>query len=145
MAIYRLSSQIIGRSSGRSATGASAYRAGEKILDERMNQTWDFTKKKGIDHSEILAPENAPEWATNREKLWNEVEKSEKRKDSQLAREIQVALPIELTNDQKKNLIKEFAKDNFVTKGMIADICLHDISGENPARSQPSRASASSS
>ncbi|WP_027360805.1 MobQ family relaxase, partial [Desulforegula conservatrix] len=132
MAVYILSSKIISRNTGRTVTGAAAYRAGEKILDERMNQTWDFTKKKGIDHSEILAPDNAPEWAYDREKLWNEVEKSEKRKDAQLAREIQVALPIELTNEQKKNLIKEFAKDNFVEKGMIADVCLHGISGENP-------------
>ena len=132
MAIYRLSSQIISRSKGRTATGSAAYRAGEKILDERINETWDYTKKKGIDHSEILAPDNAPAWATNRERLWNEVEKSEKRKDSQLAREIQVALPIELTNEQKKNLVTEFTKDSFVKKGMIADICIHDISGENP-------------
>ncbi|WP_051284505.1 Ti-type conjugative transfer relaxase TraA [Desulforegula conservatrix] len=132
MAIYRLSSQIISRTTGRTVTGAAAYRAGEKILDERMNQTWDFTKKKGIDHTEILSPENAPEWAYDRETLWNKVEKAEKRDDAQLAREIQIALPVELTSEQKKNLIKEFAKDNFVEKGMIADICIHDISGENP-------------
>ena len=71
MAIYHLCSKIISRNTGRTATGAAAYRAGEKILDERMNQTWDYTKKKGTAHSEIFSPDKAPAWATDRERLWN--------------------------------------------------------------------------
>jgi len=132
MAIYHLSVQIIGRSSGKSAVASSAYRAGEKIHDERIGETYDYTKKRGVDYTEILTPSNAPEWASDRSRLWNEVEKIETSKNSRLAREVNIALPKELTRDQQIELIRSFAKAQFVDKGMVADIALHNLAGENP-------------
>lgn len=132
MAIYHLSVQIIGRSSGKSAVASSAYRAGEKIKDERIGETYDYTKKRGVDYTEILTPANAPEWASDRSRLWNEVEKIETSKNSRLAREVNIALPKELTRDQQIELIRNFVKEQFVDKGMVADVALHNLAGENP-------------
>lgn len=132
MAIYHLSAKPISRATGRSATGAAAYRAGETITDERTDLVFDYGKKRGIDHSEIMAPANAPEWAHDRAKLWNAVEHSEKRKDSQVAREVEVALPTELTLDQQRELVRGFARSQFVDAGMVADIAIHHANGENP-------------
>jgi len=132
MAIYHLSVQIIGRSSGKSAVASSAYRAGEKIKDERIGETYDYTKKRGVDYTEIMTPSNAPEWASDRSRLWNEVEKIETSKNSRLAREVNIALPKELTRDQQIELIRNFAKEQFVDKGMVADVALHNLAGENP-------------
>ena len=132
MAIYHFSAQIISRSNGSSSVGSSAYRSGEKIEDERTGITHDYTRKKGIEHTEIIAPSNAPEWANNRAKLWNEVEKIEKSKNSQLAREINIALPKELSLEKQIELTREFVKDTFVDKGMVADISIHDNKNGNP-------------
>ncbi len=132
MAIYHLSVQIISRSSGRSATAAAAYRAAEKIKDNRLGETHDYRKKKGVDFKLILAPNYAPAWVFNREKLWNEVERVERRKDSQLAREINVALPVELNNTQQLELVKKFVTEQFVNQGMVADVALHNLSSHNP-------------
>lgn len=132
MAIYHLSAKIISRSSGRSATASSAYRAGIAITDNRTGLTHDYTKKKGIDHSEIIAPKSAPNWVQDRAQLWNEVEQAEKRKDAQLCREIEVSLPKELTPEDMKNLVRSFATSEFVERGMIADINLHHIESDNP-------------
>lgn len=132
MAIYHFSAQIISRSSGKSSVGASAYRSGERIEDKRTGMIHDYTRRKGIEYTEILAPTNAPSWAKNRSKLWNEVEKIEKSKKSQLAREINIALPKELNKEEQIKLIKEFTKNTFVDKGMIADIAIHDNKGGNP-------------
>ena len=132
MAIYHLSAKPISRATGRSATGAAAYRAGETITDERTGLVFDYGKKRGIDHSEIMAPANAPEWAHDRAKLWNAVEHSEKRKDSQVAREVEVALPTELNLDQQRELVRSFARSQFVDAGMVADIAIHHAKGENP-------------
>ena len=132
MAIYHLSAQIIGRSGGKSAVASAAYRAGEKLHDEHIGQTFDYTKKRGVDYTEILVPSNAPEWASDRSRLWNEVERIEKSKNSQLARELNIALPKELTREQQIELIRNFAKQQFVAKGMIADVALHNLAGENP-------------
>jgi len=132
LAIYHCSVKVIGRSSGRSATGAAAYRSGEKIVDERSGLTHDYTRKTGIDHTEILAPENAPAWVFDRSDLWNHVELCEKRKDSQLCREVEVALPIELTPEQNKELVKGFIQDEFISKGMVADLAIHHAENENP-------------
>ena len=132
MAIYHLSAKPISRATGRSATGAAAYRAGETITDERTGLVFDYSKKRGIDHSEIMAPVNAPEWAHDRATLWNAVEHSEKRKDSQVAREVEVALPTELTTDQQRELVRSFARSQFVDAGMVADIAIHHAKGENP-------------
>ncbi|MEM9716009.1 MAG: MobQ family relaxase [Pseudomonadota bacterium] len=125
MADYRLSANIIGRSSGRSSVAAAAYRAGEQLHDERQGLDHDYTRKKGVLHSEILAPDNAPDWMKDRAKLWNAVEAVERRKDAQLAREIQLSLPHELDEQQNKNLVLGFIQSHFVDRGMIADIAIH--------------------
>ncbi len=132
MAIYHFSVNIISRSSGRSATAAAAYRAGEKIVDIRTGEIHDYTRKRGVDHNFILAPNSAPDWVHNREKLWNAVEKVERRKDSQLAREINVALPTELNKAQQLELVQEFVTAQFVSQGMVADLAFHDLNSHNP-------------
>jgi ATP-dependent exoDNAse (exonuclease V) alpha subunit len=132
MAIYHNSFQVIGRSSGRSATAAAAYRAGEKIVDERTGEIHDYTRKEGVDYKEILLPENCGEWAKDRAQLWNVTELAEKRKDAQLAREQTIAIPVELTTEQGRQLVREYAQSNFVDKGMIADICIHGENTHNP-------------
>lgn len=132
MAIYHLHTKIISRSKGKSSVGASAYRSGEKLYNERDGLEHDYTRKKGVVYKEILAPKNAPKWATNREKLWNEVEKIEKSKNSQLAREIDVALPIELSLEKQINLLRDYVQDIFVNKGMVADFVIHDKKDGNP-------------
>ena len=114
------------------SVGASAYRAGEKIYNERDGLEHDYTKKDGVVFKEILAPENAPDWATDRAKLWNEVERVEKRKDSQLAREINIALPKELNREQQIELLRNYVQESFVSKGMIADTVIHDTDKGNP-------------
>ena len=132
MAIYHCAVKIIGRSSGRSSVGAAAYRAGEKLENERDGRTHDYTRKDGVVHTEIMTPDNAPEWAKDREKLWNEVEKAEKSIDAQLCREVEVALPTELTPEQQKELVRDYVKENFVDRGMIADVAIHDKGDGNP-------------
>lgn len=126
MAIYHLSGSIISRSQGRSAIASAAYRSGEKLADERQGMTHDYTKKQDVVYSEIFLPEHAPESFKNRQTLWNEVERFEKRKDAQLAREFTISLPRELTIEQNKALITEFVTHEFVSKGMIADVCFHN-------------------
>ena len=137
--------KIIGRSSGRSATGAAAYRSGEKLQsvahasyqsgeklqDKSGKITHDYRKKKGVVHSEILLPDNAPEEYKDRQTLWNTVELSEKRKDAQLAREIIVALPREFDLPEQLEVMREYVQENFVNKGMIADFALHDTGEGN--------------
>jgi MobA/MobL family protein len=138
MAIYHLRAKIITRSKGQStvagaayrsgghsATHAAAYRSGEKLRDARTGRTFDYGRKQGIVHTEILASENAPAWAYDREALWNRVEQAEKRKDAQLAREIEISLPRELSHGQRVELVRSFAKEQFVSRGMVADIALH--------------------
>lgn len=132
MAIYHFSSQVIGRSKGKSSVAAAAYRAGEKLIDDRTGLDHDYTKKSGIVYKEIMSPSNSPNWVNNREQLWNEIEKIEKRKDSQLAREINIALPKELSREEQTALTREFVENTFVSKGMVADICMHDVSNGNP-------------
>ena len=132
MAVYVVRMQVIGRSAGRSATAAAAYRSGEQVKDERTGKTHDYTGKTDIYDSEILKPANAPDRLSDRETLWNEVEKTEKRKDAQLSREFLVALPAELSHRQRQELTRDFVKDQFVDKGMIADIGYHDFSSHNP-------------
>lgn len=125
VAIYHFSAQIISRSQGRSSVAAAAYRAGEKLVDERTGLTHDFTNKNDIIKCEIMLPSNAPKWMKNRAKLWNEVEQVEKRKDAQLAREINIALPKELSKNQNWDLAKSFVQKEFVDKGMVVDVAFH--------------------
>ncbi len=133
---YFLDVRIIGRSAGHSSVAAAAYRAGEKIHDERQGVTHDYTRKGFIEAKAILAPDNSPEWIQDRAKLWNEVEKKEIRKDAQLAREVIVSLPRELPSEQRQELVKKFVTEQFVNKGMVADVSFHTPQagdgGENP-------------
>jgi len=132
MAIYHFHAQIIKRSAGRSSIAASAYRAGEKLHNEYDGITHDYTRKSGVVHSEIMLPQNAPKEFQDRSTLWNAVEKSEKRKDSQTAREIDVALPIEFDTQEQIELVKNYINENFVDKGMCADFAIHDKKDGNP-------------
>ena len=132
MAIYHLSIKIISRGKGKSAVAASAYRSGEKIKNEYDGIVHDFTRKGGIVHTEILLPQNAPQEFSDRGTLWNSVEKIEKSKNSQLAREIEIAIPKELDREKQIELVREYVKENFVNVGMCADIALHDKNDGNP-------------
>ena len=132
MAIYHFSAKVISRSQGRSATAAAAYRAAERIQDLRTGETHDYTKKSGVDEKFILAPDRSPAWVQNREQLWNEVERVERRRDSQLAREINIALPIELDKTQQVQLVSEFVNEQFVSQGAVADVAFHHLNGNNP-------------
>ena len=132
MAIYHLCIKIISRGKGKSAVAASAYRSGEKIKNEYDGIVHDFTKKGGIAHTEILLPQNAPQEFANRSVLWNSVEKIEKSKNSQLAREIEIALPKELDREKQIELVRNYVKENFVDVGMCADIAIHDKNDGNP-------------
>lgn len=115
-----------------SAVGASAYRSGEILKNEYDGVTHDFTRKRGIAHTEILLPPHAPPDFADRSTLWNAVEKIEKAKNSQLAREIEVALPVELDREKQIQLVREYVQDNFVSAGMCADIAFHDKKNGNP-------------
>ena len=116
---------MISRSQGRSATAAAAYRVAERIEDRRIGLTFDYAARGGVDHTEILAPDHAPDWVRDRSELWNRVEEAETRKNSQVAREVRVALPAELTHAQRLELVREFVRSQFVDRGMVADIALH--------------------
>ena len=131
MAIFHFSAKVIGRSSGRSAVAAAAYRAGEKLHDERIDRDQDFANKAGVLHSEVMLPKGAPEAFADRATLWNAVEAGEKRKDAQLAREVEFALPRELSKKDNVRLAREFVKAEFVEKGMIADLNVHWDIGED--------------
>jgi MobA/MobL family len=132
MAIYHFSVQIIGRSSGKSVVAAAAYRAGDILLDKRTGITHNYTRKQGVYETRILLPENAPLWMQDRSQLWNEVERCERQCNSQLAREINMAIPKELSHGQKRSLVFEYVESEFVSWGMIADVALHDLNSENP-------------
>lgn len=132
MAIYHLSTKIISRSKGKSSIASSAYRSGEKLYNKRDGLIHDYTKRKDVIYKEIFKPINAPNWVLDREQLWNEVEQIEKSKNSQLAREIDIALPIELNEKERIELLREYVIDNFSNKGMVADVVIHDKKDGNP-------------
>jgi len=132
MSIYHCSIKIISRSSGRSAVASAAYRAGEKLLNDETGMLHDFTRKSGVVMSEILLPEHVPSAFRNRQVLWNEVQKTERRSDAQLAREVEVAFPVEMTRPQQIECIRNYIQENFVSEGMIADWSLHDKDDGNP-------------
>jgi MobA/MobL family len=131
VATYHNSVSVIKRSAGKSAVAAAAYRSGDKLKDERTGLTHDYTRKSGVDHSVILTPVKA-DWITDRQQLWNKVEATEKRHDAQLAREITVAIPTELTRENQTELVREYVQRNYVDLGMIADINFHHLGGDNP-------------
>lgn len=140
MAIYHLSVQVIGRSSGRSAVAAAAYRSAECITNEWDGVTHDYRKKNWVEFKEILLPENAPENFKDRAILWNSVEAAEKSKSAQLAREFEIALPKELSRGQQIEILETFARRELVHQGMCVDICMHNPPVTND-RHQPIDAS----
>jgi Ti-type conjugative transfer relaxase TraA len=131
MAIYHLHVRVIGRKSGSSAVASAAYRSGSRLRDERLDRSHDFSSKRGVVHSEVMLPENAPEAWGDREQLWNDVEAFEVRKDAQLAREVEFAIPREMSEAQGIELARDFARAEFVDRGMIADLNVHWDLGED--------------
>ncbi|MBV8698975.1 MAG: MobA/MobL family protein, partial [Bradyrhizobium sp.] len=125
MAIYHLHVKVIGRKAGSSAVASAAYRSASRLRDERLDRSHDFSRKRGVVHSEVLLPENAPEAWSDRERLWNDVEAFEVRKDAQLAREVEFAIPRELNEAQGIELARAFVRGEFVDRGMIADLNVH--------------------
>ena len=126
MAIFHLSIKIVSRSGGKSAVAASAYRAGEKLTETETGYVHDYTKKNGVIHTEVFLPANAPSEFSSREILWNEVQKIEKQADAQMAREIEVALPVELSREEQLELVRKYVKENFTDTGMCADVAIHE-------------------
>lgn len=138
MAIYHLAVQILGRGEGRrnldgsrrkradNAVAAAAYRAGEKLRDGQSGHIHDYSRRAGVAHREIIVPDDGPIWLADRERLWNEVERLEGRRDSQLARELNIALPHELDAKARRELVQGFVREQFVSRGMVADFALHD-------------------
>ena len=125
VAIFHLSVKTVSRSAGRSATAAAAYRAGAEITDERTGEIHDYQRKAGVESAELFLPAGAPEWATDRAKLWNAAEQSEKRKNSTVAREFEVALPSELSADQRRELAHDFARELVKRHGFAVDVAIH--------------------
>jgi len=135
MAIYHAHIQVIGRSQDRSVVAAAAYRAADELFDDKLNRTHDFTAKLGVVHSEIMLPEGAPaRWEQGTTKaelhaarlaLWNEVEAKERRYDAQLAREMEFAIPRELSRAEAIWLVQDFVREQFVDRGMVADLNVH--------------------
>ena len=125
MAIYHLHVKVIGRKAGSSAVASAAYRSASRLRDDRLERSHDFSNKRGVVHSEVMLPEDAHEQLSDRERLWNDVEAFEVRKDAQLAREVEFALPREMTQAQGIELARDFVQAEFVEQGMIADLNVH--------------------
>jgi Ti-type conjugative transfer relaxase TraA len=125
MAIYHFSAKIISRANGSSALASAAYRSASRLHDQRLDRHHDFSNKAGVVHSEVLLPEGVPEHLAEREKLWNAVEAAELRKDAQLSREVEFAIPRELDQAEGIRLARKFVEREFVARGMIADLNVH--------------------
>jgi hypothetical protein len=125
VAIYYLDVSIISRGKGQCATAAAAYRAGQRIHDERTGLTFDYTRRRSEIETEIHAPAGSPAWVQDRQRLWNGVERAERRGDAQLSRELKVAIPIELDRDQGRQLVRTYVQEQFVARGMVADVAFH--------------------
>lgn len=125
MASYHLSVKTIKRSAGRSATAAAAYRVGERIECQREGRVHDYTRKQGIEETFIVAPKDAPDWATDRSRLWNEVEASETRRNSVTAREWELALPSEISAEDRSQITRDFAQELVSRYGVAVDVAIH--------------------
>ena len=132
MAIYHLEAKVVSRGAGRSAVAASAYLSCSRLYNDYDGIQHDYTKKQGLVWQEVFLPEYAPQEWKDREQLWNAVEEVETAKDSRLAREFVVALPIELSREEQIELLQEFIREQFVLDGMCADAAIHDTDGHNP-------------
>lgn len=127
-----MEAKVISRGTGRSAVAAAAYMSCSRIYNDYDGVQHDYTRKQGLVWQQVFLPDMAPAEWTNREVLWNAVEEAEKTKDSRLAREFVVALPVELSKDEWITLLTDFIQANFVAEGMCADVCIHDTDGHNP-------------
>lgn len=125
MAIFHLSIKTVSRAHGRSAVGAAAYRAGQRLIDVRQGRTFDYRRKAGVLHRELIVPAHAPLWAHGRESLWNAAEKSETRKNSTVAREFEVALPSELSGLQRRELALGLARELSAKHSCAVDVAVH--------------------
>jgi len=125
MAIFHFSAKMVSRAKGQSAVAKAAYNARDQLTNDQTGEHHDYSRGSGLTFEGIFAPKNAPAWAKDREKLWSEVEGAEKRKDAQLARSIDIALPHELTEEQRRQLVTDFVRENFARKGMVADVAIH--------------------
>ncbi len=132
MASYHMCCKVISRGQGRSATAAAAYRAAERIYDRRTGLEHDYERKRGVVRSEVLLPRDAPELYRDRGELWNAVEAAETRSNSRLSREFEIALPRELCRDEQFELARGWAERELVSRGMCADVCMHDRGDGNP-------------
>jgi Ti-type conjugative transfer relaxase TraA len=132
LSIYHLHAQLIRRSQGRSAVASAAYRSAQRLYDERLGRTHSYVAKEGVVYRDVLIPEGAPAWSRDRGTLWNAVEASETRRDAQVAREVRVALPVELSVDGQIALIRTFAREQFTCRGMVADVAIHHDNPANP-------------
>src|SRR5579872_3755230 len=125
MASYHLSVKPISRSAGRSSTGAAAYRSAERIRDERTGEIFDYRRKRGVVHRELVLPTDAPTWARDRQALWNAAEGAERRKNSTVGREFEIALPAELNARERQALAVRFAHELVARHGMVVDVSIH--------------------
>ena len=132
MAIYHLEAKVVSRGAGRSAVATSAYLSCSRLYNDYDGIQHDYKRKQGLVWQQIFLPEYAPQEWQDREKLWNAVEEVETAKDSRLAREFVVALPIELSREQQIELLQDFIREQFVSDGMCADAAIHDTDGHNP-------------
>lgn len=132
MAIYSFNVKMVSRANNQNVIASAAYRSGEKLKDYATGETKRYKAREVEPENMILAPSYAPSWVYNREQLWNAVEASEKRVNSQLARSFMVALPVEFSRQEQREVIMKFAQENFVDKGMIADIAIHRDDKGNP-------------
>jgi len=131
---YHCSVKMIGRSDGRSAVACAAYRSGERLHDERYAKEHNYAPRRGVTQTGILAPKDAPQWAFNREALWNRAEAVEKRKDAQVAREFELALPHQVSADVRVALVEEFISQELIPRGMIVDYAIHSPNGRGDDR-----------
>ena len=131
MAIFHMSFSNISAGKGRSAIASAAYRSGEKLFDDKEGRHY-FYARSVMPESFILTPKNAPKWASNREQLWNEVEKNDRKSNSRYAKEFNVALPVELSESEQKELLTKYVQENFVDQGMVADVVIHRDHPDNP-------------
>jgi len=134
MAIFHMTVKIVSRSRGQSAVAKAAYNSRQALTNEGTGEKHDYTRRGGVVFEGIFAPKDAPEWARDRGELWSEVERFEKRKDAQLAREVEIALPHELTSEQQRQLVTDYVRENFIRKGMVADVAIHAPSKEGDQR-----------
>jgi hypothetical protein len=131
MAIFHMSFSNISAGKGRSAIASAAYRSGERLFDDKEGRNY-FYARTVMPESFILSPKNAPDWTSDRERLWNEVERKDRRANSRYAKEFNVALPVELNEDEQKELLIKYVQENFVDKGMVADVAIHRDHPDNP-------------